>query len=311
MQYRKLGRSGTKVSEISLGGWINFEEKIAEDEAKHIIRYAYENGVNFFDLADVYGNGKAEQWMGGMLKEFPRHTLIVSTKVYWPMSDDINDRGLSRKHIMESIDRSLQRLGMDYVDIYFCHRPDDETPLYETARAMDDLIRRGKILYWGTSKWEPERVKAVYDLCQKYNLYPPQVEQPVYNLLDQENVDALAPVAQEVGMGVVVFSPLAYGMLTGKYDDGIPDDSRFATESWAAERYLNDANVERVKHLRTIAHDLAITRSQLALAWALQNPVVSSVITGATKLKQIEDNLQAVGKTLPADVMQHIAQALA
>jgi len=310
MEYRSLGRCGTKVSEISLGGWINFEAKIPQDEAQKIVSTAYDNGVNFYDLADVYGNGEAERFMGGLLKQYPRHTLVISSKLFWEMSDDINDRGLSRKHIMESIDRSLANLGTEYLDIYFCHRPDPETPLIETARAMDDLIHRGKVLYWGTSKWEPERVREVVDLCEKYHLYPPQVEQPIYNILDQENVDTLATVAKDAGMGVVVFSPLAYGMLTGKYDDGVPADSRFSTEEWAAEHYLNDANVDRVKMLRSIAHELSMTRAQLALAWVLQNPVVSSAITGATKLRQMEDNLQAAGKKLSDEVMRYIAQVV-
>lgn len=311
MQYRNLGKTGVKVSEMALGGWINFEAKIGEDEAKQIVRYAYEHGVNFYDLADVYGNGKAEQFMGAILREFPRHTLLVSTKVFWPMSDDPNDRGLSRKHIMESIDRSLKNLGMDYVDIYFCHRADEETPILETARAMDDLIHQGKVLYWGTSMWEPEQVREAHAVCAKHHLYPPMIEQPVYSMLARDQVETkIAPVAQELGMGITSYSPLAYGMLSGKYDDGIPEGSRFDTEEWSQDRFFNDENVERVKRLRTIAHDNGLTRSQLALAWALQNPAISSLITGATKHQQIEDNLQAAGKTLDAETMQHIDMAL-
>src|SRR5688572_17859570 len=234
MQYRNLGKTGIKVGEIALGGWINFEAKIAEDEARQIVRYAYEQGVNFYDLADVYGNGRAEQWMGAMLREFPRHTLLVSTKVFFPMSDDPNDRGLSRKHIMESIDRSLQNLGMDYVDIYFCHRADSETPVLETARAMNDLIRHGKVLYWGTSMWEPERMREAYAVCEKHNLIPPAVDQPVYSLLAREHVEhEIGRLAQELGFGLTSYSPLAYGMLSGKYDDGIPEGSRFDTEEWS------------------------------------------------------------------------------
>lgn len=311
MQYRSLGKTGVQVSEIALGGWINFEAKIGEDEAKQIVRYAHDNGVNFFDLADVYGFGRAEQWMGALLQEFPRHTLLISTKVFFPMSDDPNDRGLSRKHIMESIDRSLKNLGMDYIDIYFCHRADEETPILETARAMNDLIHAGKVLYWGTSMWEPEQIREAHKICEKHNLYPPMVEQPSYSMLARDHVETkIGSLAQELGMGLTSYSPLAYGLLTGKYDDGIPEGSRFDTEEWSQDRFFNDENVERVKRLRSIAHDLGMTRSQLALAWALQHPAISSLITGATKLRQIEDNIQAAGRTLDADVMRRIDEAL-
>lgn len=312
MEYRSLGKSGLKVSAVSLGGWINFEAKIPEGEAQGIIRTAYESGVNFYDLADVYGNGRAEEWMGGMLKQYPRHTLVVSTKVAIPMSDDSNDQGLSRKHIMESIDRSLKNLRMEYVDLYFCHRSDPDTPILETARTMDDLIHAGKVLYWGTSMWSAEQIQEAVALCEKYHLYPPQVDQPIYSMLRRDWVEqTIASVAQQTGMGLTVYSPLAMGMLTGKYDAGIPEGSRFDTEEWSKERYFTDENVERVKRLRPIAHDLGLTRSQLALAWTLQHPAVSSVITGATKVRQIEDNVQAAGVKLSADVMRRIDAILA
>lgn len=311
MQYRRLGSAGMKVSAIALGGWINFERKIPQDQAEGIVRLAYENGVNFFDLADIYGQGKAEEWMGGMLQQFPRHTLVISTKVFWPMSDDVNDRGLSRKHVLESIDKSLKRLGTDYVDIYFCHRPDPETPILETARAMDDLIHQGKVLYWGTSEWEADQIKEACDLCEKYGLYPPQVEQPQYSMLYRERVEKqIVPVTEPRGIGLTVFSPLAMGMLTGKYDDGIPQDSRFATEAWSKENLLTEENAEKVRKLKAVADDLDLTRAQLALAWAAQQKGVSCVITGATKIAQMEDNLGAADVTLSDDVLAQIERIL-
>jgi voltage-dependent potassium channel beta subunit len=300
-----------KVSTIALGGWINFERKIPEDQAEGIVRLAYENGVNFYDLADVYGTGQAEEWMGGMLRQFPRHTLVISTKVFFEMSDDVNDRGLSRKHVLESIDKSLKRLGTDYVDIYFCHRPDPETPILETARAMDDLIHQGKVLYWGTSEWEPDQIQETCDLCEQYGLYPPQVEQPQYSMLNRERVEKqIVPVAEPRGIGLTVFSPLAMGMLTGKYDDGIPQDSRFATEAWSKENFFTEENAEKVRRLKAIADDLGLTRAQLALAWAAQQKGVSSVITGATKIAQMEDNLGAGEVTLSDDVLAQIEEIL-
>lgn len=313
MQYRRLGNAGMQVSTISLGGWINYGEgKVASDSAREVVVAAYEQGINFFDLADVYGNGGAEEQMGAILKEFPRHTLVISTKVFWPMSEDVNDRGLSRKHIMESIDRSLQRLGTEYVDLYFCHRPDPETPILETARAMDDLIHRGKVLYWGTSEWSAAQIREAGDLCERYGLYPPQVEQPQYSMLRRERVEnEILLVTEPRGMGLVVFSPLAMGILTGKYDDGIPQDSRFSREEWAAKRYMNDENVARVRKMKPIADSLGISRAQLALAWTLRQPGVSSAIIGATRPSQILDNATAGDVTLSPDVIEAIDTILA
>lgn len=308
MQYRRLGNAGLKVSAISLGGWINYGEgKVALDMARDVVTTAYEQGVNFYDLADIYGNGGAEEQMGAILKQFPRHTLVISTKLYWPMSEDVNDRGLSRKHIMESIDRSLQRLGTDYIDIYFCHRPDPETPILETARAMDDLIHRGKVFYWGTSEWSAAQIEEACDLCARHSLYPPQVEQPQYSMLRRERVEEeILPVTEPRGIGLVVWSPLAMGMLTGKYDEGIPEESRFGREEWAARRFVNDENVARVRRLRPIAEELGINRAQLALAWTLRQPGVSSAIIGATKPAQVIDNAAAAEVNLPPDVIERI-----
>lgn len=315
MQYRRLGNAGLKISTISLGGWINYGEgKVEKDTARRVVETAYARGINFFDLADIYGRGEAEKQMGEVLRQYPRHKLVISSKVFWPMSDDINDRGLSRKHIMESVEKSLKRLGTDYLDIYFCHRPDPETPILETVRAMDDLIHQGKILYWGTSEWNASQIAEAYQISERYNLYPPQVEQPQYSMLYRQRVEReILPITEPRGIGLVIFSPLAQGMLTGKYDNGIPADSRFAREDWARERFVNEDNARRVRQLKAIADNLGVNRAQLALAWILRHKGVSSVIIGATRPEQVEDNIVAaeVVEKLSDEVLEQIEQALA
>jgi len=308
MQYRRLGSAGMQVSAVALGGWINFGEgKMGEDNARQIVEAAYEQGINFYDLADVYERGEAERQMGGVLKRYPRNTLVISSKLFWQMSDDVNDRGLSRKHIMESIDRSLERLQTDYLDIYFCHRYDERTPLLETARAMNDLIQRGKILYWGTSEWSGAQLAEATALCERYNLYPPQAEQPQYSMLYRERVETeILPVTEPRGIGLVVWSPLAQGMLTGKYDDGLPEGSRFAKDEGMRERFVTDENVAKARNLKVVADELGVTRSQLALAWALRQPGVSCVITGATRPDQVTENVRAADVTLTPEVIERI-----
>ncbi len=224
MKYRHLGNSGTQVSELSLGGWLTFGASVKERQtAKDIITRAYDSGINFFDIADIYARGESEKMMGEVLAQFPRTSLVISSKLFWEMSDDVNDQGLSRKHIMESIDKSLKRIGTDYLDIYFCHRWDEHTPLLETVRAMDDLIHQGKILYWATSQWSGEQIAQANQIAEKYNLYPPQVEQPQYNMRVRSRFEQeIMPTAQKYGMGLVTWSPLSSGLLTGKYDDGVP-----------------------------------------------------------------------------------------
>ena len=308
MQYRRLGNAGMRVSSIALGGWINFGEgKVAQETARQVVLAAYEQGVNYFDLADIYGAGGAEMEMGRILGQFPRHTLVIATKVFLPMSDDVNDRGLSRKHVMESIDKSLRRLGTDYVDLYFCHRPDPETPIRATVPALDDLIHQGKALYWGTSEWEAAQIEEAYAICETNGYYKPQVEQPQYSMLWRARVEEeILPITAPRGIGLVVWSPLAMGMLTGKYDGGVPADSRFGREDWARERYLTEANAARVRRLKPIADELGVTRAQLALAWTLRDPGVSSAITGATRPSQVVDNAQAADVALSADVVAEI-----
>ena len=312
MHYRRLGNAGMKVSSVALGGWVNFgESRMPGESAQEIVQAAYDQGVNFFDLADIYAMGEAELQMGKILQQFPRHTVVISSKVFQRMSDEINDAGLSRKHIMESIDKSLQRLGTDYLDIYFCHRPDPETPVLETARAMDDLIHKGKILYWGTSEWSAAQLVEAYEVCERYGLHHPQTEQPEYSLLHRERVeDEILPVAEPRGIGLVVWSPLAQGMLTGKYDEGVPEDSRIAKQEWARERFLHDDIVAKVRNLKAVADELGATRSQLALAWVLRQSGVSSVITGATNVTQISENVKAADLALTAEVVARIEEIM-
>ncbi len=313
MQYRRLGKSGLKVSALSLGGWTTFGDTLTDPRlARDIIVKAYDSGINFFDIADVYAKGEAERLMGSILKLFPRHTLVISSKAYWPMSDDVNDRGLSRKHIMESVEKSLQRIGTDYLDLYFCHRWDDETPLEETVRAMNDLVHQGKILYWGTSEWTGAQIRQALDLCERHNLYKPQVEQPQYSLIVRRKVEEdVLPVAEGAGMGLVVWSPLASGLLTGKYDDAVPSDSRLARFDWLRDNWYKQDLIAATRQLKPIAEGLGLTRAQLAIAWVLRQPGVSSAITGATKVAQLEETLKAVDVTLDAETLARIDEIFA
>lgn len=297
MTYRRLGTAGIKLSAISLGGWTTFGASVkAEDSVRGIIRAAYEAGVNFFDISDIYEKGEAERAMGKVFAELPRHELVISTKCFWPMSEDVNDQGLSRKHIMESIDKSLKRIGTDYVDIYFCHRPDPDTPVEETARAMDDIIHRGKALYWGTSEWSAEQLQAAREVCDARNLYAPVVEQPQLNLAARKRFQSeIRPAIEQHGMGAVTWSPLASGLLSGKYDDGaLPEGTRLKRSERLREAYLTDKNNQRVRVFKDIADELKVTRAQLAIAWCLHQPCVTSVITGATKQEQLKENLGAL-----------------
>lgn len=232
MEYRRLGKAGIRVSEVSLGAWLTYGGSVENETAAECIRTALDHGINFIDVADVYARGEAEHVVGSVIRDYKRSDLVISSKVFWPLSDNVNDRGLSRKHIMESIDKSLQRLGTDYLDLYFCHRYDDDTPLEETVRAMSDLVQAGKVLYWGTSVWEAAQLESAVNIAREYGGYPPQVEQPRYNLLDRHIEPEIMPMAAKHGMGLVVWSPLAQGILTGKYNDGVPAGSRGADTSW-------------------------------------------------------------------------------
>ncbi|RME86510.1 MAG: aldo/keto reductase [Planctomycetota bacterium] len=310
MKFRKLGKWGIKVSLFSLGGWTTFGGSLKdEDLADKIITYAYDQGVNFFDIADIYGRGEAERMMGKVLKKFPRHHLVISSKVFWPMSEDVNDRGLSRKHIMESVEKSLRRIGTDYLDLYFCHRFDPETPLEETLRAMDDLVHQGKILYWGTSEWSGAQIQEVSQLAQNGRFYPPKVEQPQYNLLMRKKFEKeIAPVADSLGMGLVVWSPLASGILTGKYDQGIPEGTRLSRIEWLKKELYREDRILKVREMEGIAKELGCSRAQLALAWTASHSSVSSVITGATSVEQIQENLKALQIEITPPIKERLDQ---
>ncbi len=314
MHYRRLGRTGLKVSEISLGAWITFGNQIAEESASRLIHTAYEQGINFFDNADVYAGGQAEIVMGKAIQDLPRHALVISSKVFWPTMPGPNGRGLSRKHIWESIHASLKRLQVDYLDLYFCHRYDPDTPIEEVVRTMNDLIHQGKILYWGTSEWEGSQVAQAIGIARQYGLIPPSMEQPQYNLLHRKRVELeLSPLSKEYGLGLTTFSPLFQGVLSGKYNEGIPEGSRAAMENmaWMRDR-ITPERIEIVRKLTSIANELGITPSQLAIAWILHRKEISSVITGATRLEQLDENMgaaEAVNK-LTEDVLDHIEQII-
>ena len=315
MQYRRLGNSGLKISAVSLGGWTTYGQTVGEQNVvQRIIDRALELGVNFFDIADVYARGKAEELMGAALDASgaPRHHLVVSSKVFHPMSDDVNDRGLSRKLIMESIDRSLDRLGFDYIDIYFAHRYDPETPLEETVEAFSDVVRSGRAHYWGTSMWTAAQIAEAHTYAKSNGLVAPVTEQPQYSMLQRERVEEqILPTTTRLGLGLVVFSPLAQGMLTGKYDDGVPAGSRFANFEQFRDRNLTDVNAAKVKALKPMADELGLTRAQLALAWVLRQPGVASVITGASRPEQLEDNVKAATAELTPEVVERIEEILA
>lgn len=311
MEYRNLGRSSLKVSAISLGAWLTFGGTEDIEVTQACIKTALEQGINFLDLADVYAGGEAERVVGQAIRDLgvSRHHLVLSSKVFWPMSGDVNDRGLSRKHLMESVEGSLRRLGVDYLDLYFCHRFDPETPLDEVVRAMDDLVHQGKILYWGTSVWTAAQIEAAVGTAMRFNAYLPQVEQPRYNMLDRHIEPEILPTVAKNGMGVVVFSPLAQGLLTGKYNTGIPDGTRAANSRWL-ERDMTESNVEKVRRLSALAEEMGITVAQLALAWVLRWSEVSSAITGATKPQHVQANVVAAGIRLSDDVLAEIEQIL-
>ncbi len=309
MQYRRLGDAGMKVSAVSLGGWLTFGRTIDAPGVGTLVDAARDAGINFFDLADAYARGEAERVFGAALAHHKRQDLVISSKAYWPMSDEPNDRGLSRKHLFESVEGSLLRLGTDYLDIYFCHRPDVETPIEETIRAMDDLIRQGKVLYWGTSVWPSARIAEAVGTAKRVNAHAPKVEQPRYNMLDRHVEPEIMPTCSAHGMGLVVWSPLAEGMLTGKYNDGIPAGSRAAGDE-RMRRGMDEAAMERIRAISEVAADLEISLPQLALAWCLRRPELSAVITGATRPEQIEENARAADISLDEATLDRIETIL-
>jgi voltage-dependent potassium channel beta subunit len=295
MHYRRLGRSGLKVSEISLGSWVTFGSQIDEAAAGEILHEAYDAGINFFDNADIYANGQSEEVMGKAVKDLPREALVLSSKVFWPTMPGPNGRGLSRKHITESIHASLKRMGTDYLDLYFCHRFDTDTPVDEIVFTMDTLVRQGKILYWGTSEWRAWQISEALGVAELHHLIPPVVEQPQYNMFHRKRVEMeLASLCRDHGLGLTTWSPLYYGILTGKYNLGIPEGSRATLDSmgWVRDR-ITDDRIGIVRQLSQVAEDLHISTAQLAIAWLLRRKDISSVITGATNSDQLHDNLVA------------------
>ncbi len=320
MEYRFLGSSGLKVSALSLGAWVTYGGQVGEDIAYQCMTEAYEAGVNFFDNAEAYANGEAEIVMGNVIKKtgWKRSGLIVSTKIFWG-GNGPNDRGLSRKHIIEGTNASLKRLQMDYVDLIFCHRPDKDTPIEETVWAMNHIINQGKAFYWGTSEWSAQQIMEAYSVARRENLIPPTMEQPQYNMFHRERVEnEYLRLYREIGLGTTIWSPLASGLLTGKYNEGIPEDSRLNLEGyeWLREIYDSEEgrrNIAKVRQLTKIANDVGCSMAQLALAWCLKNPHVSTVITGASKPEQVKQNMAAmdVVEKLDESVMEKIEEILA
>ncbi len=310
MEYRRLGTAGIKVSAMSIGAWLTYGSSRVEFEtAKQCIHTAIEHGVNYIDVADAYAQGEAEKVVGQIVKDYKRSDLVVSTKAFWPMSDNINDRGLSRKHIIESVEKSLKRFDLDYVDIFFCHRADPETPVEETVRAIDDLIRQGKILYWGTSMWTAANINDAVGAANATNSYRPVVEQPVYNMLERDTVEGeLETALANHGIGLVVWSPMAQGVLTGKYNDGIPEGSRAEAIDWFKD-YMSD-KLEKARAITALAGEMGTTSAALALAWAMKHPNLSSVITGASKPSQVEENLKALDVEITDEIEAKIEEIL-
>lgn len=314
MKYRHLGKAGIQVSELSFGSWVTFHNQSGVDTAVEMMSAAHDAGVNFFDNAETYAAGKSEEVMGAALKKlgWRRGSYLISTKLFWGLHEGPNEQNtLNRKYLLEAIDGSLQRLDMDYVDLLFCHRADPSTSIEETVWAMHNIIERGKALYWGTSEWEAADILSAIDIAERHHLHKPVVEQPVYNLFEQHRFGPqYTPVYEDHGYGATTWSPLASGVLTGKYNAGIPNDSRGALQgfSWLQDQLTDAERLAKVARLEPIAAALGATLAQLSLAWCLQNPYVSTVMTGASRVQQVHENMKAleVAERLTPDVMQEI-----
>ncbi|MEA3440493.1 MAG: aldo/keto reductase [Chloroflexota bacterium] len=319
MQYRYLGHSGLKISALSLGAWVTYGGQVGEDTALQCMTVAYDAGVNFFDNAEVYADGNAEVVMGNVIKKtgWKRSDLIISTKIFWG-GQGPNDRGLSRKHIIEGTDASLERLQMDYVDLIFCHRPDIHTPIEETVWAMNQIINQGKAFYWGTSMWSAQQIMEAYAIARREHIMPPLMEQPQYNMFDRERVEKeFVRLYNEIGLGTTTWSPLANGILTGKYNNGTPEGTRVTLKGyeWLRDRFESDEvkrDIQKVRQMMPIAEELGCTMAQLALSWCLKNPNVSTVITGASRPEQVTENLGAldVVEKLDEDMMERLEEIL-
>ncbi len=316
MEYRRLGSAGIKVSALSFGSWVTFGSQLDEDKAFECMTTAYEAGVNFFDNAEAYASGRAEVLMGKAIKRagWKRSDLVISTKLFWG-GDGPNDTGLSRKHILEGTDASLKRMGLDYVDLLFAHRPDPDTPMEETVRAMNHVLNQGKAIYWGTSEWSAEQLREAYEVADRLGLMGPQMEQPQYNMFHRRIEEELKPLYEERGLGTTIWSPLAGGILTGKYSGGtLPEGSRYTVEAyaWMKKRHLDSklgqARIRRADVLAKVAKDLGCTLAQLAIAWTLRDPWISTTITGASSASQVSENMKAlkVLEQLDDEVVQRI-----
>ncbi|WP_456276218.1 aldo/keto reductase family protein [Bacillus sp. AK128] len=314
MQYRKLGRTGLKVSEISLGSWLTYGNSTEKDTATKVIDRAYDLGINSFDTANVYVTGEAEKIVGEALAKYPRESYVLATKVFWPMGEGPNDRGLSRKHVFEQLHASLKRLKMDYVDIYYCHRYDPETPVDETLRTIDDMVRQGKVLYVGVSEWTAAQIVEGLGASDRYLLDRIVVNQPQYHMFNRYIETDVLPTSEKNGISQIVFSPLAQGVLTGKYRRGqaLPEGSRAVdpNSNMFMNPYLQDDVLEKVEQLEGLAKEIGISLSQLALAWILRHPGVASALVGASKPEQIEENAKATGVKLSSDIVNKIEEIL-
>ncbi|MBK8494181.1 MAG: aldo/keto reductase [Chitinophagaceae bacterium] len=316
MEYRRLGRSGLQLSVLSFGSWVSFSKQINDKAADELMGIAYDKGINFFDNAEVYALGESEKMMGRVLKKkkWERSSYTLSSKAFWGWrgaANKPNQAGCSRKHLLEACDEALQRLQVDYLDLFFCHRPDKNTPIEETVWAMNHLIQQGKIMYWGTSEWSGVEIMEAHRVAEKFRLIGPTMEQPQYNLFEREKIEKdFLEIYKNVGLGTTIWSPLASGLLTGKYNDGIPKGSRFALEGfdWLKERWVMDEKLKKVKKLGELAAKLGVSTASLSIAWCIKNPHVSTAILGATKKSQLLDNLKAldvVAKLTP-DVIEKI-----
>lgn len=315
MKYRSVGKAGLKVSEVAVGSWMTDLKGNDEVEtAAAVIRLAYEKGVNFFDCADAYSGGEAEKFLGKILKDYPRSSIVVSSKVFFPTGSSVNDRGLSRKHITENIDRSLKNMDMDYIDLYYCHRFDPSTPMEETLRTLSGLVDQGKILYYGVSEeWGGARLEEAERIIREYRLHPLTAVQPQYHMMDRYIEHEIMGICEKYGIGITPFSPLAQGLLTGKYKKGQPYPSGSRATHQADKQVnhlLTDENLDKVEQLGKIAQELGTNMSVLALAWILRKGIVSSVITGASKKEQLENNIAASGFEIPADTLRRIDEIL-
>ena len=319
MNYRRLGNAGVKVSELSFGSWVTFGDQIGDDVAESLMIKAYEGGINFFDNAEGYARGKSELVMGAILKKlgWPRDSWLVSSKVYFGSAPQPkpNQTGLSRKHVFEACHAALHRLQVDYLDLFFCHRPDPETPIEETVRVMSDLVTQGKVLYWGTSVWSADQIMEAYGIARANNLVPPTMEQPYYNLLQRDKVELeYSRLYQGIGLGTTIWSPLASGLLTGKYNGGLPNDARMGLESygWLRDWVIKPERLEKVRTYCRFAGKLGLSPAVLAVAWCLRNPNVSTVILGASKVSQLEENLKATAaaEQLTPDILEELDEIL-